>query len=64
MVSGPIRQSDVVRADGDTAELGRDIARSRATEARARKQWFLTPLSAPSFKYAHFSPHPSDTAII
>ena len=34
-------------ADGKTVELGRDGARSRATEEEARKQWFLTLLSVP-----------------
>lgn len=35
MVAGTIWQPDAVRADGDTVELGRDGARSRATEERA-----------------------------
>lgn len=42
MMPGTIWQFDVTGADSDTVELGRDVARSRATEARAGKQWFLT----------------------
>lgn len=45
-MSGTIWQPDAIGADGDTAELGRDNARSRATEERAGKQWVLIPLSA------------------
>lgn len=45
-MSVTIWQSDAVGADGNTVELGRDGARSMATEERAGKQWFLTPLSA------------------
>lgn len=46
-MSGTIWQSDAVGADDGTVELGRDGARSMATEEKARKQWFLTLLSVP-----------------
>lgn len=44
-MSETIWQSDAGGADGDTVELRCDGARSRATEARVGKQWFLAPLS-------------------
>lgn len=50
MVSGTIWQANAIRADGATVELGRGNARSRATEERAGKQWFLTPLPAQGTK--------------
>lgn len=44
-VSGTIRQSNVAGVNGGTVELGRDGARSKATEEKANKQRFLPPLS-------------------